>query len=55
MKELLYVAHYAPAFLGGFCVIGSFLIDTKNLKSSIIFKVIPFVGGMLCLIDFFSR
>lgn len=31
-------------------IVGSFLMNTKDIKSAIVFKVIPFFGGVLNII-----
>lgn len=35
--------------IGVFFVIGSFLMNTKNVKSAIVFKAIPFLCGVYCI------
>lgn len=36
-------------------VTASFVMKTNNFQSSLIFKVIPFVTGVGCLIYFFTK
>lgn len=35
--------------IGVFFIIYSFLMNTKNVKSAILFRVIPFFGGAYCV------
>jgi len=40
---------WAPGICGVFWVIFSLISKTKNLYSSILYKVFPFITGMVCV------
>lgn len=35
--------------VGMFFILNAFILNTKNIKSAIFFKVIPFLSGLYCI------